>query len=169
MNISPNSGIASFLRKKVQHYNPKKYWKYRSIVINPNNKTNKIIKILMLYYIKKCDAFNNASFGTDLNNGAYFESYPQLPHGLNGIIISHHSKFGRGCTIYQQVTVADDPHNTCKSALIGNNVLIGAGAKIIGDVKIGNNVKIGANAVVTKDVPDNCTVVGVPAKIIKKK
>ena len=49
---------------------------------------------------------------------------------------------------------------------IGDNVFIGAGAKILGDIKIGNNVKIGANAVVTKDVPDNCTVVGNPAVII---
>ena len=52
---------------------------------------------------------------------------------------------------------------------IGNNVIIGAGAKIMGDVKIGNNVTIGANAVVTHDVPDNCVVGGVPAKIIKYK
>ena len=52
--------------------------------------------------------------------------------------------------------------------ILGNNVQIKAGAKVIGDVKVGNNVIIGANAVVVKDVPDNCTVVGVPAYIIRK-
>ena len=52
------------------------------------------------------------------------------------------------------------------SPLIGNNIVISAGAKIIGNVKIGNNVMIGANAVVTKDIPDNAVVVGNPAKIV---
>ena len=50
--------------------------------------------------------------------------------------------------------------------VIGNNVFIGAGAKILGGIKIGNNVKIGANAVVVKDVPDNVTVVGIPARVV---
>lgn len=168
MSIDPNKGFSYFLRKKVQHYNPERYWKYRKIVIDTNNKTNKLIKLLMLYYIKKSDAYNNASFGTNINSGAYFKSPPELPHGLNGIIISHHSVWGEHCIIFQQVTIADNPKNG-KSATIGNNVLIGAGAKIIGDVKIGNNVKIGANAVVVDDIPDNCTAVGVPAKIVKKK
>jgi len=56
-----------------------------------------------------------------------------------------------------------------KSAIIGDNVLIGAGVKILGGVNIGNNVKIGANAVVVKDIPDNCTAVGIPARIVSKK
>ena len=167
MNINPNRGFAYTLKKHIQHYNPEKYWKYRKIVTDPNNRTNKFLKLFMLYSIKKSDAYNNASFGTDLNSGAYFKSPPNLPHGLNGIIISHHSKWGGECTIYQQVTVADDPHKPGTSAIIGNNVLIGAGAKIIGNVKIGDNVKIGANAVVVNDIPSNCTVVGVPAKIVK--
>ncbi|MDR2010191.1 MAG: serine O-acetyltransferase [Bacteroidales bacterium] len=51
---------------------------------------------------------------------------------------------------------------------IGNNVKIYAGAKLIGGIKVGDNVKIGANAVVVKDVPDNCTVVGVPAYIVRR-
>lgn len=56
-----------------------------------------------------------------------------------------------------------------KPPTIGDNVLIGCDAKVLGDIKIGNNVKIGAGAVVVKDVPDNATVIGVPAYILKRK
>ena len=52
--------------------------------------------------------------------------------------------------------------------VIGDNVYLATGAKILGPIKIGNNVTVGANAVVIKDVPDNCVVAGIPAKIIKK-
>lgn len=160
--------ILNFIQNRVQHYNHEKYWKYRSIVVNPNSKVPKIIKIYMLFKIKKSDAFANASMGTNLNSGAVFDEPPILPHHLNGIIISYHAKIGKNCTIFQQVTISDDPHNSNLSAIIGDNVLIGAGAKIIGNVIIGDNVKIGANAVVVHDVPDGTTVVGVPAHVVKK-
>lgn len=52
---------------------------------------------------------------------------------------------------------------------IGNNVYVGAGAKVLGDIKIGNNVRVGANAVVLSDVPEGATVVGIPARIIERK
>lgn len=84
---------------------------------------------------------------------------------MNGIIVSYYANIGENCTIMQQVTIAEE-HG--KAASIGNNVFIGAGAKIIGGVHIGNNVKIGANAVVVNDVPDDCTAVGVPARIINR-
>ena len=98
------------------------------------------------------------------DGGACFASPPNLPHHLNGIIVSHYAQIGKNCTIFQLVTIAQDENN--KAATIGNNVIIGAGAKIIGDITIGDNVKIGANAVVTKDIPSNCTAVGIPAKPI---
>lgn len=85
-----------------------------------------------------------------------------FPHGLYGIFISERAKIGAGCTIFQYVTIGS---NTLADSagggapVIGDNVYIGAGAKIIGNVHVGNNVRIGANAVVTKDVPDNATVV----------
>lgn len=112
------------------------------------------------------DAFNNASMGTNLNRGAVFEDTPKLPHGLNGIIVSYYAHIGKNCTIRQQVTIAQNDQN--KAPYIKDNVVIGAGAKLICDIVIGNNVIIGANAVVVKDVPDNCVVGGVPAKIIKR-
>lgn len=158
--------MINVLQYYIQHYNPKKYWKYRERVINPNNKVPLFLKYYYLYKIKKSDAFNNASMGTNINRGAIFLEPPRLPHGLNGIIVSYYAKIGRNCCIRQQVTIAQNDDN--KAPTIGDNVVIGAGAKIIGDVHIGNNVIIGANAVVTHDVMDNCVVGGVPARIIRK-
>lgn len=164
MNIKTDNMVIRFMMHKIQHYNHKKYWKRRNEVINSNSQKSKLLRLYYLLYIKKCDAYNNASMGTDLGKGAIFATPPLLPHHLNGIIISHYAKIGKNCTIFQQVTIAEGKNKT--AAIIGDNCIIGAGAKIIGNVKIGNNVKIGANAVVVKDIPDNCTAVGVPAKII---
>jgi serine O-acetyltransferase len=94
---------------------------------------------------------------------------PVLPHGLKGIFISQCAIIGKNCTIFQQVTIGSNMLTGSKGfggPIIGDNVLIGAGAKIIGNVKIGSNVKIGANAVVVKDIPDNATVVMVAPRII---
>lgn len=82
-----------------------------------------------------------------------------LPHNI-GIVLSGNAVIGEFCTIFHEVTIGVDCMECQKAPRIGNHVLIGAGAKVIGDVTIGNNVKIGANAVVTKNIPDNCVVVG---------
>ena len=83
------------------------------------------------------------------------------------IIISIGAKIGENCRIHAGVNIGANAGKS-EAAIIGNNVYIGPGAKIIGDVKIGNNAVIGANAVVTTDVPDGVTVGGVPAKIISE-
>jgi serine O-acetyltransferase len=84
---------------------------------------------------------------------------------FGGIVISGYAKFGDNCRIRNGVVVGlqrvDDP---C-APVIGNNVDIGTGAKVLGPIKIGNNVVIGANAVVIRDVPDNCIAAGVPAVV----
>ncbi len=85
-----------------------------------------------------------------------------LPHGLNGILISQGTQIGYNCTIFHQVTIGSNMLDDTKkkgAPIIGNNVYVGAGAKIIGGIKVGDNVRIGANCVVVEDVPDNCTVV----------
>ena len=102
---------------------------------------------------------------------AVLEEPPYLPHNLNGIFISNGSKIGKGCVIFQQVTIGSTSTIGSKNngaPTIGDNCYIGAGAKIIGNVHIGNNVRIGANAVVTKDIEDNCTVIGNPMIVTKK-
>ena len=150
-----------------QHYNPGTYWKMRAEVVNPKSKTPKLTRLWYFYRIKRMDAFNNASMGTGWGSGAKFSTPPRLYHGLNGIIISHYAVIGKNAIINQQVTIAGGSER--EAVIIGDNVMIGAGAKIIGPCRIGNNVKIGANAVVAKDIPDNCTVVGTMRIIEHKK
>jgi serine O-acetyltransferase len=84
-----------------------------------------------------------------------------LEHGFSTIITA--KSIGKNCWINQQVTIG---FKNAKSPIIGDNVRISCGAKILGGIKIGNNAIIGANAVVIKDVPDNAIVGGVPAKVI---
>lgn len=95
-------------------------------------------------------------FTTDIGQNVIF------PHGI-GIVLHQNSVIGEGTTIYQHVTIGNG-----MGPKIGKNCIIGTGACVLGDIVIGDNVKIGANAVVLQDIPDNCTVVGVPGRIIKQ-
>lgn len=101
--------------------------------------------------------------------GAYFAGVPFLPHGLNGIVISDQARIGKNCTIFQQVTIGVRNMEGGGAPTIGDNVLIGAGAKVLGEISVGSGAKIGANAVVLENVPEGATVVGNPGRIIKKK
>jgi serine O-acetyltransferase len=87
-----------------------------------------------------------------------------IQHGFSTIIAA--KSIGKNCWINQQVTIGYS--NTTDCPIIGDNVTINAGAKVIGKVFIRNNSRVGANAVVVKDVPENCTVVGVPAYIVRR-
>jgi len=153
--------LMDFVLGSIQGFHYSKYWRRRSYVIDSENK-NSLLKLYYLYWIKKVDAKNHCSFGTSYNSGALFKTPPLLEHGPNGIIIGHDVIVGKNCSIFQQVTIAQG------GVKIGNNVLIGAGAKILPGVTIGNNVKIGANAVVVEDIPDGATVVLQKARIIVK-
>lgn len=95
-----------WMRKKIQHFDQKRYWKYREYVIN-KSKGFFPMKVFRLLYIKRCDAFSNASLGTHINYGAYFASCPQFPHGLYGIIVSHNAIIGSNCRIFHQVTIGE--------------------------------------------------------------
>ena len=94
-----------------------------------------------------------------------------MDHGL-GIVIGETTEIGENVTIYQGVTLggimpsieSDIQRNQKRHPTIGNNVIIGSGAQILGAVKVGDNARIGANSVVSKDVPANVTVAGVPAR-----
>ena len=84
---------------------------------------------------------------------------------FGGIIISGYAKFGDNCRVRNGVVIGIRRIEEKSAPVIGNNVDIGAGAKLLGPIRIGNNVLIGANAVVLCDVPDNSIAVGVPAAI----
>jgi serine O-acetyltransferase len=102
-----------------------------------------------------------------LPGGVTIGRMAKLGYGGLGIVIHDRVVIGIDCHIDQGVTIG----GTSKKIgvpILGNHVYAGAGSKILGPVTIGNNVVIGANAVVVSDVPDNCLVVGVPAKIIKR-
>lgn len=103
--------------------------------------------------------------GGYIGRGAKIAAVPSLPHGLHGIYISRYAAIGSGCRIYQNVTIGEVGG---KAPQIGNDCLIGANAVLIGDIRIGNNVRIGAGAAVSRDVPDNCTVVGQPVRVIAR-
>jgi serine O-acetyltransferase len=76
-------------------------------------------------------------------------------------------RIGKNCTIFQHISIGYNVNQTEKPT-IGDNVIIYAGAKVYGNIKIGDNSIVGANAVVVKDVPENCTVIGVPAYIVRR-
>jgi serine O-acetyltransferase len=84
---------------------------------------------------------------------------------FGGIVISGYAKFGDNCRIRNGVVVGLQRVDEPCAPVIGNNVDIGSGAKVLGAIKVGNNVVIGANAVVIRDVPDNCIAAGVPAVV----
>jgi len=88
-------------------------------------------------------------------------------HHFGGIILHPTAEIGENCTLYHEVTIGDRG-GYGGAARIGSNVLIGAGAKIIGEISIGNNCTVGANAVVAKDMPENSIATGNPCLIKKK-
>ena len=98
--------------------------------------------------------------------------FSQIARFFTGIEIHGETTIiGDDCVLYQGVTlggVGTGEHKVKRHPTLLNNVMVSAGAKVIGDVTIGNNSIIGAQTVVLKDVPDNCTVVGVPAFIVKE-
>ncbi len=87
-----------------------------------------------------------------------------VQHGVATFITAR--SIGANCWINQQVTIGYT--NNDDAPILGNNVTVYCGAKVIGDIRIGDNVVVGANAVVVKDIPDNCVVAGVPARIIRR-
>ena len=106
--------------------------------------------------------------GIEIHPGAKIGKGVFIDHGM-GVIIGETAEVGDNCTIYQGVTLGGTGKDVGKRhPTIGNNVMIGSGAKVLGPFTVGDNSKIAANAVVLNPVPPNCTCVGVPARIVKK-
>jgi serine O-acetyltransferase len=125
---------------------------YRNLYYNRIGHISIILKYL-------CKPMNTLFINTrEIGPGLFIQ------HGFSTIITA--KSIGKDCWINQQVTIGYSNKTDCP--IIGDNVTINAGAKVIGKVIIGKNSRVGANAVVVKNVPENCTVVGVPAYIVRK-
>lgn len=148
------------IRRRIIEYsrgsNLNRFWRlYRWQQERPEGLLRDILTFLM-----SRSAYRHGGY---VGPGAVIKGIPSLPHGLQGIFISRYAQIGEDCRIYQNVTIGEVDK---KAPVIGDHCLIGAGAVLVGDVRIGNYVKIGAGAVVNTDIPDGCTVVSQPARIL---
>ena len=106
--------------------------------------------------------------GIEIHPGAKIGRGLFIDHG-SGVVIGETTEIGDNCTLYQGVTLGGTgKHVGKRHPTLGNNVMVGSGAKVLGPFKIGDNTKIAANAVVLNEIPDNCTAVGIPARVVKK-
>ncbi len=106
--------------------------------------------------------------GIEIHPGATIGKGFFIDHGM-GVVIGETAVIGDNCLIYQGVTLGGTGKDKGKRhPTLGNNVMVGSGAKVLGPFTVGNNVKIAANAVVLDAIPDNCTAVGIPARIVRR-
>lgn len=107
--------------------------------------------------------------GIEIHPGAIIGRGLMIDHGM-GVVIGETTIIGNDCTIYQGVTLGGTGKETGKRhPTLGNNVMVGSGAKILGPFKVGDNAKIAAGAVVLSEVPADCTAVGIPARVVRRK
>lgn len=106
--------------------------------------------------------------GIEIHPGATIGRRFMIDHGM-GVVIGETTEIGDDCTIYQGVTLGGTGKDVGKRhPTLGNHVMVGAGAKVLGPFRIGDHTKIAANAVVLEEIPDNCTAVGIPARVVKR-
>ena len=106
--------------------------------------------------------------GIEIHPGATIGKGLFIDHGM-GVVIGETTEIGDNCTLYQGVTLGGTGKDVGKRhPTLGNNVLVGAGAKVLGPFKIADNSKIAANAVVLEEVPENSTAVGIPARVVRR-
>ncbi|MBQ9376066.1 MAG: serine O-acetyltransferase [Ruminococcus sp.] len=112
--------------------------------------------------------FSRCITGIEIHPGAKIGKGLLIDHG-SGVVIGETAEIGDYCLIYQGSTLGGTGKEHGKRhPTLGNNVMVGSGAKILGPFKVGDGAKIAANAVVLEEVPPNCTAVGVPARIVKQ-
>ncbi|RKD26422.1 serine O-acetyltransferase [Caminicella sporogenes DSM 14501] len=141
------SGLHAVILHRIAHYFYKKKW------------------ILLARVISQINRFLT---GIEIHPGAKIGRRLLIDHGM-GVVIGETAEIGDDVTIYQGVTLGGTGKETGKRhPTIGNNVVIASGAKVLGPFKVGDNSKIGAGSIVLKEVPPNCTVVGVPGRVVIK-
>ncbi|NMB10567.1 MAG: serine O-acetyltransferase, partial [Tissierellia bacterium] len=129
---------------------------------------NWFFKKKMYFIARSISQISRFFTGVEIHPGATIGKRLFIDHGM-GIVIGETCRIGNNVTIYQGVTLGGTGKERGKRHPdIGDNVLIAAGAKVLGNIEVGSNVNIGANSVVLKDVPDYSTVVGIPGRIVKQ-
>lgn len=105
--------------------------------------------------------------GIEIHPGATIGKGLFIDHGM-GVVIGETTEIGENCTLYQGVTLGGTGKDTGKRhPTLGNNVLVGCGARVLGPFKVGDNARIAAGAVVLNEIPPDSTAVGVPAQVVK--
>ena len=131
-------------------------------------------RIAHWFYLKKfyliarlISQFSRFLTGIEIHPGAKIGKGLLIDHG-SGVVIGETAEIGDNCLIYQGVTLGGTGKEHGKRRpTLGNNVMVGSGARVLGPFKVGDNAKIAANAVVLEEVPENSTAVGVPARIVR--
>lgn len=122
----------------------------------------------MLTIARMISQWSRHRTGIEIHPGATIGKGLFIDHGM-GVVIGETAEIGDNCLIYQGVTLGGTgKHKGKRHPTLGDNVMVGSGAKVLGPFKVGDNSKIASNAVVLEEVPPNSTAVGVPARIIKK-
>lgn len=146
-----------------------------ALLFSPGLHAIKLHRIAHKLYLKKryktaraINYFSRILTGADIHPGAKIGKNFFIDHAT-GVVIGETAEIGDNVSIYQGVTLGGvSTEKKKRHPTIGNNVVIGAGATILGPITIGDNVRVGAGSVVIKSVPPNSTVVGVPAKIVQR-
>lgn len=112
--------------------------------------------------------FSRFMTGIEIHPGAKIGRFVFIDHGM-GVVIGETAEVGDKCVLFHGVTLGGTTTAHVKRhPTLGTNVIVGAGAKLLGNIYIGDNCKIGANSVVLKDIPHNTVAVGAPAKVVKR-
>ncbi len=119
------------------------------------------------FFARMISAFSRFLTGIDIHPGAKIGGGFFIDHGM-GVVIGETAEIGKNVLLYQGVTLGGTGKDKGKRhPTLGNDIVIGSGAKVLGPIKIGDNVKVGAGSVVIHNVPPNSTVVGIPAKVVR--
>lgn len=129
--------------------------------------THRLLKMKIPFLPRFLSQFTKWMTGIEIHPGAVIGKGIFIDHGM-GVVIGETTIIGDNVTLYQGVTLGGTGKERGKRhPTLGDNIVVGAGAKVLGNITIGENVQIGANAVVIKDVPPNSTVVGVPGRVVR--
>lgn len=129
---------------------------------------HRLYKMRLLFLARLVSQITRLLTGIEIHPAAKIGKGLFIDHGM-GVVIGETTEIGDNCTLYQGVTLGGTGKDKGKRhPTLGNNVMVGAGAKILGPFTVGDDSKVAANAVVLSEVPPNCTAVGVPARVVKR-